>query len=113
MVSGFGKLILDDAAQEDFAGRAADALEPGFQFRDLHIVESRFTDLDAERARVERGLAAPVGAAESLESERASLVKAFGGDFGDVVYAVIVAEAHEASTGLAHGRSLRLRLAFA
>jgi hypothetical protein len=48
-----------------------------------------------------------------LESERARLVKAFGGDFGDVVYTVIVTEADEASAGLAHGRSLRLRLTFA
>src|SRR5579862_2424326 len=74
------------------ARRAAGAFEPCLQLRDAHVVESGVADLDANRSCLERGLPAPFGAPELLQGHRASFVQALGGDLGDVLDTLAVAE---------------------
>jgi hypothetical protein len=108
VIPPLGKPILDASPLEYFPRRSACSLEPRFQVRDLHAVETRFADLHAQCARVQRGFPATFRATELLHGQGSGLIKALGSDFGDVFHAVPIAKADEASARLAHRSSLRL-----
>ena len=80
----------------------AGAFEPGLEFGYADVVEGGVADFDAKSSGVERGFAAPVGAAELLQGDRARFVEGLGSDLGDVLDAVAVAEGDEVFAGLAH-----------
>jgi hypothetical protein len=84
------------------ARRAAAAFKPGFEFGNLDLVEGALADFDAQRAGVQRGFAAPVGTTKLLQRERAGFVQTLRGHFYDVFDALAIAEADDASAGLAH-----------
>jgi len=72
-------------------------------------------DLDAQRATIERRLAAPVAAPELLERQGSGLVQPRGGNLGDVLDTLTIAEAHDAVARLTHTRMIArfIRLVFA
>ena len=115
---GEGVVSVDEgaefAAEGDVVGRAAGSFEPGFDFGDLDIVDSRpIADFDAEFADVEGGFAAPVGVAEVVESEDGGFVEGFGfRDVNGVFNAGLIAKGDEAFAGGRHEGMISQEFAF-
>jgi hypothetical protein len=88
------------------ARRTTGPLEPGLELGHLHDVKRGLPHLDAQRSGVERRLAAPIAAPESLQGQRSRLVQTRGGNLSHVLHALIIAEADDALARLAHRRSI-------
>jgi len=85
---------------------AAGSFEPIFQLGHLDVVERGLADLNMQRPGVQRRFTAPFAASELLQRKCPGFIQASRCYLRDVLDAVIVSEAHDASAWLAHGGSI-------
>jgi hypothetical protein len=92
--------FLQFAAENNFAGAAAFALEPGLELGDFDAIESGLVpDFDAQGTEVKGTLAAPIGAAELAKSDDRGFIERLGGERDSVVDPGGVAEGDDALLG--------------
>jgi hypothetical protein len=100
----FAQAVANLLAQRDLARRAAAARQPSLQEIDADLVDGRrLPNLYLQRHRFERGLTAPLTAAELTQGHAAGLVERGSIDLDEVLDTVEVAQPDDTLARLGHG----------